>query len=358
MRFLLLGEFSGFFLNLKKGLERMGHQVVLYADGDGFKNIPGADDRLYKPSKSFITKVFRLTIGPFFDKRLSQDYDAVLIINLGLFEPFVVRHILKKMRKHNKKLFLSSCGYDYALLKAFRSGKFEYYMFDENLNSLPRYSHLRWRLYDHFANEEKNIKRYINIVIPTAYDYTLGYNDSSISKVIPLPLDCDSIDYSENSVSDKIIIFHGINRELEKGTKYIREAMLRLKERYPDLVEIVFEGNMPYKDYLQLLRKVNIVVDQCKGFFYGMNACIAMAMGKVVLCGINEESMNAIGTTKDECPVVPIKRDADVIFQRLESIVTNPTIIEELGRKGRQYVEKYHDSIKVALQYEKIFKEY
>ena len=37
MKILLMGEFSGFYLNLKQGLQELGAEVTLAANGDGWK---------------------------------------------------------------------------------------------------------------------------------------------------------------------------------------------------------------------------------------------------------------------------------------------------------------------------------
>ena len=39
MKILLVGEFGGFFINLKKGFQLLGHDVTLMANQDGWKKI-------------------------------------------------------------------------------------------------------------------------------------------------------------------------------------------------------------------------------------------------------------------------------------------------------------------------------
>ena len=50
MRVLLIGEYSGFFLNLKKGLEKLGVDCTLAANGDGWKAIEGASFQIGRAS--------------------------------------------------------------------------------------------------------------------------------------------------------------------------------------------------------------------------------------------------------------------------------------------------------------------
>lgn len=56
MKVLLLGEYSGFYYNLKRGLQELGVEVDLFANGDGWKQIPGADKPLYRDGDTFPLK--------------------------------------------------------------------------------------------------------------------------------------------------------------------------------------------------------------------------------------------------------------------------------------------------------------
>ena len=355
MRILLLGEYSGFFKNLKSGLLKLGHEVTLLANGDEFKQIKGADAPLNKNlSQSFFKKVYRKMFEPFFDKRLYQDYDAVLLINTEVFYPKVMGRVLKKLKKHNKKVFLSSCGYDLAIYKAFLEGKFEYYMFENNYKTVNRFNGPSWKKFNERETEFKLIDKYIDCVIPTAYDYIVGYK-RKYCPIILLPIDCDETKFNENKVNDKVVFFHGLNREEEKGTKYIVEALNMLKEKYPDDVEVIVDGKMPYDKYVQVMNKANVVLDQCKSYWYGMNAIIAMAQGKVVCSGARDESLAEVNISREECPVIEIKPNAEFIFKKLEQLVLHKEKIPELGRKSRAYVEKYHECQVVAQQYINVF---
>src|SRR5699024_360448 len=100
----------------------------------------------------------------------------------------------------------------------------------------------------------------------------VGYRANKVSRVLPFPINIEEISYTENIIKDKIVIFHGLNREASKGTGFIREAMEKLQENYKDEVEIIIDGYMPFDSYMKLLSKVNVVVDQCLTYGYGINA--------------------------------------------------------------------------------------
>lgn len=54
MRILLLGDYSGFFVNLKDGLVELGHDVSLATAGDGFKRISNSDLPMPSPGKMLL----------------------------------------------------------------------------------------------------------------------------------------------------------------------------------------------------------------------------------------------------------------------------------------------------------------
>ena len=351
MKVLLIGEYSGFFSNLKQGLKELGINVTLIANYDGFKKIGGADYSLYNESKkSIIYKVYSRLIKPLFYGPFYRKYDCVILINMEVFNPWIIERVLKKIKKRSNKILLSSCGYDYALYKAFIRGRFDYYMFDSNYQTMDRFSGRFFKKYTLNGKEDKLIDKYIDLVVPTAYEYRIGY-ESKVSKIVLLPFNYKEIKLMDNKVDGKIVFFHGITREKEKGTEFIVEALNRLQSKYPDNVEIVVDGKMPYERYKNVIKRANVIIDQCKSYWYGMNALISLSLGKVVLSGARDESLNALEMKRSECPIIPIEPNADDIFEKLESIVLGDVDIVSLGKKGREYVEKYHDYVSIAKQY-------
>ncbi|MDQ3323417.1 MAG: hypothetical protein M3525_13450, partial [Acidobacteriota bacterium] len=78
----------------------------------------------------------------------------------------------------------------------------------------------------------------------------------------------------------------------------------------------------------------------------------AMAFGKPVVCYINPV------TGKDYPNDLPIfNANPDNITERLEVFVKDATLRHELGKKGRVYVEKYHDDKKIARELVETYRE-
>lgn len=347
MKVLLLGEFSSLHKFLKDGLQELGIETTIAANGDGWKKIDGADIALPEFEAGGPVKRVRSYQRFLNAIRQIKGYDVVQIINPNIFSFAVWKASIHCLKKQNKLLSLVSAGDQYILLDQYRKGFFDYYAYDYDKKIFETYNAGtivgRMRI-----KRDITISKLADIIIPCAYEYSLGYGEQ-VSKVIPLPINVQAVDYAENTVRDKIVIFHGINRELAKGTPFIREAMERIQRNFPDKVEIIINGRMPFEKYLDVMSKTNIVIDQCLAYGYGINACLAMAQGKVVMAPCRKETLHAMGLKRS--PIVSIEPDTDRIYQKLVALVNHKDEIPEMGAQSRQYVCEQHDCVKIAGQY-------
>lgn len=348
-RILLLGEFSALHKNLREGLLQIADvQVDIASSGDGWKKISGVTipfPQLRSMHPIDRTKYFLDEVS--FINRIGT-YDVIQLINPNILSLPLRRRLHKAVRRNAKCLSVLTCGDDYRITQAYLDGKFRYYVHDYDKTAVQYYTSKSWRARRTIKNELL-LEKYTDVTIATGYEYLVGCSGKKNTYAIPLPINVDTIKYTENVVEDKIVFFHGLIREDAKGTKFIREAMERLKENYPNDVEIILDGHMPYDKYLQVLRKTNVLVDHCVGSSCGMNGCIAMAQGKVVLSGNSLEMRNTFGM--DSCPVLHIEPDVNLIYSQMEWLVKNRDQIPEIGRQTRKFAEKYHDCKLVARQY-------
>ena len=163
-------------------------------------------------------------------------------------------------------------------------------------------------------------------------------------------MDVSSIIYDENHVDKKIRIFHGLNsRKGFKGTHYIEKAFKVIQRKYPNEVECILDGMMPLDEYLNLMSSMNVVIDQANSYSLGVNGVYALAMGKVVMGGAEPESVKALSA--EDSPVINIKPSVDDIVKKLEWIIRNRHLIEEISRESRNYVEIVHDSNNIAAKF-------
>lgn len=354
MKILLLGEFSSFHKFLKDGLCKLGHEVTIAATGDGFKKIK-CDINLESNLPNIIgkllssIKMLKLAID-------SRNYDIVQLICPKVFpKRFKFNEMLMQIISHNaKKLFLLGAGATNlnTYMANFLQNNFKYKEFYkiiiEESEGTNLYSQTKEGMDYHNWLHNK-----ITGYIPIMYEYAEPYRQVNFEKLcptIPIPINIDEIKYSENKPEEKIVIFHGLNRELSKGTPIIREALEKIQKDYHNEVEIIIEGKMPLKEYIELMKKTNIIIDQTYSVSSGVNGLIGMAMGKIVLGGGEKECLNEFGL--DSCPMIPIEPNSENIYKKLEYLILNRQLIPRIGEDSRKYVEKVHNYIDIAKKFE------
>ncbi|MGE0078435.1 MAG: hypothetical protein AB7S48_11290 [Bacteroidales bacterium] len=365
MRVLLIGEFSSFHRNLKIGLEKIGVKAVVAGSHDGFKNLP-VDILLFKTSGVFFIK-YLLKVLKFFIIRINlkklKGYDIVQFINPYLFSnkiPYLGislnKFFYKTIIKNNNGCFLACCGSD-AILAQIGKYHMDYcsedsQLMDNSMTYLNTVSYMNWNI---------NLIKMVDGIIPSGYEYELGYkrligSGDKLTKVIPMPIVVEDFLYEENLVNGPIKIFHGISRVGFKGSNLILKALEIIKSRFNDKVEITIVNRLSYSDYVSQLKQANIVIDQVFSYGYGLNALISLSLGKVTLGGAEKEALSSMGL--EDCPVVNIKPDVEDIVNKLTNLINAPSSLQDIGAKSRLFVEKHHESSIVAAKYLEAWKSY
>jgi len=274
----------------------------------------------------------------------------VHIINpfLFTFKYFPTSLYLYFILKFNKRVYLSATGDDSFYWKYSRK-ILKYAPFDSSLKYDIKAEKFWMENIKPFEFNKKLANR-VDGIIPTMYEYEVAYkNHPKYLSTIPLSIATDKIEYSPNTIKDKIVLFHGLNRYGFKGTKLIEEAFKILSEKYPNDLELIIDGNMPLEEYLELIKRVNIIIDQVYSYSCGMNALYSLAIGKVVFGGAEPESLASLNIEKT--PVVNIKPSVEDIVEKIEYFLKHKEEIEPLGLASREFVKKYHDSKIVAQKY-------
>ena len=350
MKILLLGEFSALHKNLKEGLVELGHEAVVAAGGDGFKKIPtDISFDFESPLPGGFGKVHNRLQLYSIVKEL-QGFDVVQMVSPFIFPItcFPRERLINTLIKNNNKLFLSGAGSDAFFWKYGRE-KLKYGPFEEALK------------YDlkadkHFLESIGSLKfnnwlvGKVDGVIPIMYEYETSYSESSKRlNTIPIPMNLKKIKYTENKINNKLVVFHGLNRYGFKGTRHVEEAFDYLRNKYPNDLELVIEGNLPLNEYLELMQRTNVIVDQMHSHSLGVNGVYALAMGKVVIGGAEPESLASFGITSS--PVINVKPSAQDLIEKIEMLLENKHQIQQLGYESRQFAQQVHSHTKVAEQY-------
>ena len=205
---------------------------------------------------------------------------------------------------------------------------------------------------EEFKKLHKFIYENIKGVIATDMDYHLPMkNNSKYLGLIPNPINADKLTFKPTVILDKIIIFHGINRDnyYKKGNDLFEKALEIIKHKYQEKVEIITTQSIPYNDYIKIYDSAHIILDQVYAYDQGYNALEAMAKGKVVFTGAESEFFKHYNL--NEKPVVNAIPDVDNLVDEISFLIENKFEIIKIGKNARAFIEKEHNYIKIAEKY-------
>ena len=379
MKILLVGEFSRLHNSLKEGLLALGHEVLLVNNGDGFKNFPADISIRANFFKSKLGNIprqiwFRLFkydlvllehgIRFWWISKKLKNYDIVQFINespiqtVSKLELFLIKRIFSQ----NQKVFLLCCGIDYVTVSHMLEKKDRYSVmnayFEGILEAKKQYDYF----FDFVDKPHQKIHQFLykNIrgVIASDLDYVrplLG-NEKYLG-VIANPINTDKISIIENKISDKIVVFLGINtgNSFKKGISFFEKALAIIQEKYQDKIEILITRNLPYSDYQKHFEKAHILLDQVYCFDQGYNALEAMAKGKVVFTGAEIEFLNHYHLQENEVAINALP-DVTYIVEKLSFLIENSAEIERIGINAIQFIQKEHHYVTQAEKYVQVWK--
>lgn len=378
MKILLVGEYSRLHNSLKEGLTALGHEAIIVGTGDSFKkyNIDYSihthwfsDVWLLRKFKNLIHKLTGINLEEterglrfYFLLPKLKGFDHVQLINSDALEThsqFAIR-LYKKLLKQNKKISLLVCGDETPVIDYYLSNKLKYsiltpYLEDKSLEKQFSYS-LKY-ITQPYRRLFEWVKDNLACIVTSDMDYELPMKDSGyVTHFIPNPINTDKIVYTFPEISDKVVIFLGINRLSydKKGIGYFEKALEIIKEKYPDTVEIIVTENVPYSEYIKLYDKAHILLDQVYSYDQGYNALEAMAKGKVVFTGAETEFAQHFNLT--EKVAINVLPDVEAIVNELSHLIENPEEIIALSKRARTFIEKEHNYIEQAEKYLKAWK--
>lgn len=140
-------------------------------------------------------------------------------------------------------------------------------------------------------------------------------------------------------------ILHAPSDRAIKGTKYVEEAVMKLKERHD--FDFVLMENMSQEKVFEEYRNSDIFIDQLLVGWYGGAAVEAMAFGLPVMSFVNEEFLKRIPhEMARELPI--ISACPAEIGEKLEDLILNPDLRLEKAAMGLNFVRKWHDPRRIA----------
>jgi len=137
------------------------------------------------------------------------------------------------------------------------------------------------------------------------------------------------------------LVVHMPSNKVRKGTESVLRSVNQLKNAYAFDFKLIH--NVPKSEAALILQQSDIVLDQFVLGDHGLLALESMASGKPTVCYIKPSILNKY---PDDFPIVVANQDN--LTEVLEALLKDSRRRNEIGRRSRAYVERYHDARKVA----------
>ena len=365
MKILLLGDYSNVHNTLAEGLKALGHDCVVASNGDHWKNYPRDIDLKrefgFKGAVSFIWRLMKVL-------PLMRGYDIVQLINPMFLELKAERiaPFYNYLRKNNKKIVLGAFGMDYYWAQVNTDIRPLRYS-DFNIGDKIRYDEPA-ELFrnDVVGTAKETICKYIakdcDAIVAGLYEYWATYNAVETLKdkttFIPFPIKPQEI--SENQITQyserPTRLFVGISpkRHAYKGTDILLAAAKAVQKAHPDKVELRVVEGVPFAEYQKIMDSSDAILDQLYSYTPSMNSLLAMSKGIIDIGGGEPENYEILHEEQLR-PIINVQPNYESCYHEIEQLVMHPERIPKLKQQSVEYIEKHHDYIKVAKQYEELY---
>jgi glycosyltransferase involved in cell wall biosynthesis len=160
-------------------------------------------------------------------------------------------------------------------------------------------------------------------------------------------IDLDLWTIVDGSSNSRPLIIHAPSNREAKGTRFLMDAIRKLKEEGLDFDFQLVEG-LTQAEARLLYEKADLVVDQLLAGWYGGFAVEAMALGKPVISYIRHDDLKFIPLEmRKDLPL--IEANPHSIESVLRKWISKPAYkLRQQGLISRKYVEEWHNPIKIA----------
>lgn len=363
MNILLLGDASNFHSTLAGALRSMGHRVTVASDGTGWMDTVRDIDLARRPGKLGGLSLW-LRMRYAMAHQLSG-YDIVSLAgtHFASLRPQRLASIFDMVKRNNGKVFMTALATDS-------------YFIDECLDPTSELEYSEWSVDGHptphsmanarIAHEWQSypLRDYcdhliynVDGVISALYEYHLAYRRVMAPGKLAyggIPVDTTRITYTPPVTDNGIVrLFLGYPRArmLEKGADRLLEAARQVVSDYPHRCSLDVVSNLPYNEFLARMSDSHVVIDQLYSYTPATTALMAMAMGKTVMSGGENDYYDFIGEHQEH-PVVNLSpRDDRLIYEAIKDVVLHPECLAERGVQGRAFVMRHNDAGVVARRY-------
>ena len=359
MRILFIGDYSNLHTTLAREMKNLGHEAVVISDGCGHMNL--TTDHFLKREKGLLGG-FKYLYDLFNLLPKIKDYDVVQLINTNFLslKPQKIKYFFDRIKEQNKSIFLTLAGNDYYFCKACYDAKiFRYSEFKVGNNFTPAHLKDPEHLYGWLSKPNKEWAEYLFHHITGAMavlpEYIMPIKNLLKNKVTftNLPVDFSELPINPIHFKDnKVNILVGMRRGYEdmKGVKVLWNIAKDLEKKMPDKINLLKAQDLPLSEFLELMAKSDIVLDQLYSYSPAMTALYAMGLGKVVGTGAQPEYYEAIGNPQEK-PLFSLSPLDSDIEKRLSKLIENRDQILIQGEQSKQIALKNNDSKLVAQRF-------
>ena len=168
--------------------------------------------------------------------------------------------------------------------------------------------------------------------------------------VLPRSLEIDKWEFEGVKKSERPLVVHAPSNAAVKGSRFIINALENLQREGLQfdfkLLEMV-----PHEEARQWYRKADIIVDQIMIGATGVLTLEAWLLGKPCVTYLRPDLFEPFY----ECNDLPVANATpEDIESVLRKLIKDQDWREDLSGRGRELVERFHDSRKVADQYEQL----
>lgn len=374
MRILLFGEYSNVHATLALGLRKLGHEVLVVSDGDGWKDYPRDIDISRKGCGKWDTLRYlfrlarvlrRLSVKPR-DRQHQYCFDVIHIINPLFVElkPSRALYVYRYIRRLAKIVTMGAYGMDYYWIKScIPPTPFRYS--DFFIGETPRHcQHNSASVAEWYHGPKGTLTQYVAAdvdgIVSGLYEYDVAYRQFYPEKTrfIPFPIvPCSNQSlesrHDAGEKSDRVPrFFIGIQRARSeyKGTDVMLRALERAQRDYPDRMVLLRAENVPFSEYKQMYNQADVLLDQLYCYTPAMGALQAMAQGLVVVGGGESENYEILGE-EELRPIINVLPDEEDVYAKICDIIAHPDRLQQLKLEGIEYIKRHHDYIAVAQKY-------
>lgn len=366
MKILLLGEYSNVHATLADGLRAIGHEVTVASNGDFWKDYP-RDVDLARRSGPLGGLDLMARLALLLPRMVG--YDVVQLINPMFLELKAERilPIYRFLRRHNRRVVLCAMGMDYYWVHECCTRKpLRYSDFNMGTELRTNADALRERQ-EWLGTAKERLNRLMaaecDAIVAGLYEYWACYHPLFPQKTrfIPLPIRCKAAGecvVREHKPGAPLRVFIGVNRSRSeyKGTDIMLHAARAVEARHPGQMRLEVAESVPFRQYVAMMHGSDAILDQLYSYTPSMNPLEAMSRGIICIGGGEPENYDILGE-QDLRPIINVAPTCESVEHALEHLVQHPGDISRLQRESVEYIARHHDHVKVAREYERLYRE-